>query len=367
MKKIISIFAIVALILMCSACGNQNRKNQVQEEYNKTVDETKNRLEDLDLQEERNRAKLAAQGATEKELAQFDIEASQRRLDLIEEITQETEKDHKLKKKYRKEQLKGLEEEQVAEEHNLKLLKAKLETVKDVAEINEENARKAEEEEKRREKEEAAEQARQEQLSKLEQLRADLQSAANNAWDTLKSLAEQEKAGLVKSTKGYFTELLKPETATKSTDEVVVYIEKAFEELNKKLGTDLAITPELYGGLLEGDKFSFNLKLEEQNAERERLFAEGQISLEENLQKELEIKKKAYENERELLLKRKEFLEENGFGQDLEKVNSDLKILEDKTATYIANQNARIAKAAADAKAKIEEEKAAEREAQLES
>ena len=65
MKKIISIFAIVALILMCSACGNQNRKNQVQEEYNKTVDETKNRLEDLDLQEERNRAKLAAQGVTE--------------------------------------------------------------------------------------------------------------------------------------------------------------------------------------------------------------------------------------------------------------------------------------------------------------
>ena len=38
MKKIISIFAIVALILMSSACGNQNRKNQVQEETTEVVD-----------------------------------------------------------------------------------------------------------------------------------------------------------------------------------------------------------------------------------------------------------------------------------------------------------------------------------------
>ena len=38
MKKIISIFAIVALILMCSACGNQNRKNQIQEETTEVVD-----------------------------------------------------------------------------------------------------------------------------------------------------------------------------------------------------------------------------------------------------------------------------------------------------------------------------------------
>ena len=340
---------------------------KAQEEYNRTVEDTKNRLEDLDLEQDKERAKLEAQGATQEELAQFDIEASQKRLDKLKEITQETEKNHKLKKKDRKEQLKSLEEEQVAEEHNLKILKAKLETVKEVSEINEENARKAEEEERLRQEQEAAEQARQEQLEKLQQLKADLQSASNNASDTLKKLAEHEKNGLLKSTKGYFTELLKPETATKSTDEVVAYIEKAFKELNGKLGTDLAITPGIYEGLLEGDKFSFNLKLEEENAERERLFAEGQISLEENLQKELEIKKKAFENEKELLLKKKEFLEKHGTGQELEKVNSDLKILEDEVATYIANQNARIAKAAADAKAKIEEEKAAEIEAQLEA
>ena len=340
---------------------------KAQEEYNKTVEASKNDIEELGVLEERNRAKLAAQGATEKELAEFDIQASQRKLDKIQEIIQETDKDHKLKKKYKKEQIQSLTDEWNAENHNLWLLKEKLKTVKEVAEINEENARKAEEEEKLRQEQEAAEQARQERLEKLRQTKTDLKNAFNNASETLKMLAEKEKEGLLKSTGGFFTDLLDPKTATKSTDEVVAYIEKAAKELNEKLGTDLKVTPGIYEGLLEGDKFAFNLQLEEQNADRERLFAEGQITLEENLQRELEIKKKAFENERELLLKRKEFLEENGFGQDLEKVNSDLKILEDKTATYIANQNARIAKAAADAKAKVEAEIAAQIEAQQEA
>ena len=338
---------------------------KAQEEYNRTVEAANNDIEELGVLEERNRAKLAAQGATEKELAQFDVEASQRKLDKIQEIIQETENDHKLKRKYKKEQIQSLTDEWNAENHNLWLLKEKLKTVKAVSEINEENARKAEEEEKRREEEEAAEEAR---LERLRQLKSDLQSASTNASDTLKELAEQEKNGLLKSSGGFFTNLLDPKAATKTTDEVVAYIEEAFKELNKKLGTDLAITPELYEGLLERDKFSFNLQQEEENAERERLFAEGQISLEENLQRELEIKVKAFEKEKELLIKKKEFLEENGIGgQDLEKVKSDLKVLEDKTATYIANQNARIAKAAADAQAKAEAEIEAEIEAQQEA
>ena len=340
---------------------------KAQEEYNRTVEAANNDIEEQGVLEERNRAKLAAQGATQEELAQFDIEASQRKLDKIQEIIQETAKDHKLKKKYRKEQIQSLTDEWNAENHNLWLLKEKLKTVKEVSEINEDNARKAEEEERLRQEQEAAEQAREERLNRLQQLKSELKSASDNASETLKKLAEKEKTGLLTTTGGFFTNLLDPKTATKSTDEVVAYIEKAYKELNEKLRTDLKITTGLYEGLLEGDKFSFNLKLEEENADRERLFAEGKISLEENLQRELEIKKKAFENEKELLLKKKEFLEENGTGQELEKVNSDLKILEDKTATYIANQNARIAKAVADAQAKVEAEIEAEREAQLEA
>lgn len=38
MKKIISIFAIVVLALCMVSCGNQNRKNQVQEETTEVVD-----------------------------------------------------------------------------------------------------------------------------------------------------------------------------------------------------------------------------------------------------------------------------------------------------------------------------------------
>ena len=340
---------------------------KAQEEYNRTVDETKNRLEDLDIQQERERAKLEAQGATQEELAEFDVEASRKRLNLIAEITEETEKDHKLKKKYRKEQIQSLTDEWNAERHNLKLLEAKRDTIKEVAKINEDNAKKAEEEERLRQEQEAAEQARQDRLEKLQQLKADLKSASENAWDTLKSLAEQEKKGLLKSTGGFFTNLLDPKTATKSTDEVVAYIKKAYKELNEKLGTDLKITLGLYEGLLEGDKFSFNLQQKKINSERERLFAEGRMTLEESLGLELRIKKKAYENERELLLKRKEFLEENGTGQDLEKVKSDLKILDDEIATFQINQNARIAKAAADAKAKMEADSAAIREANFEA
>ena len=338
---------------------------KAQEEYNKTVDETKTRIEELDIQQERERAKLEAQGATQEELAEFDVKASRKRLNLIAEITEETEKDHKLKKKYRKEQIQSLTDEWNAERDNLRLLEAKRDTVKEVAKITEENARKAEEEERRREEEEAAEEARQE---RLQQLKSDLQSASTNASDTLKELAEKEKTGLLKSTGGFFTNLLKPEAAFKTTDEVVEYIEMAFKELNRKLGMDLAMTPELYEGLLEREKFSFNLQQGEINSERERLFAEGRITLEESLGLELRIKKKAYEKERELLLKRKEFLEENGIGgQELEQVISDLKVLDNEIATFEINQNARIAKAAADAQAKAQAEIDAQIEAQEEA
>lgn len=304
---------------------------EAQEAYNRAVEAAKNHVEELSVLEERRKAILTAQGATQVELAQFDIEASQRKLDLIKKEILEINRRTDLRKKDKKEQIQNLTDEWNAENRNLWLLKEKLKTIQAVSKINEKDKVNTN-----------YEKNRQEELNKLEQTKKDLKNALNNTWNTLISLAEKEQEGLVTSTSGFFTELLKPETATKATDEVVEYIEKAFKELNKKLGTDLAITPELYEGLLAGDKFTFTLQLEEQNAERERLFAEGKISLEENLKKELEIKEKAYENERELLLKRKEFLEKYGFGQDLEQVKSDLKILDQEIATFQANQNARI-------------------------
>ena len=45
---------------------------KAQEEYNRTVEAAKNDVEELGVLEERNRAKLVAQGASEKELAQIE-------------------------------------------------------------------------------------------------------------------------------------------------------------------------------------------------------------------------------------------------------------------------------------------------------
>lgn len=306
-----------------------------QAEYNRAVRDLREDITNFNVESERERAIMEANKASQVELAQFDIETSEKRLSLLQEFRVQVGATATLTKKEREEQI-GLADDEVdAEEKKLELLKERKKTLEAVGKVNEENAK----------KEEAranSEKNRQEELNKLEQLKADLQSASEDAWATLTELAKKEQEGLVTSTGGFFTDLLDPKTATKSTDEVVEYIEKAYKEINEKLGTDLKITPGLLEGLLAGDKFSFNLQLEEQNAERERLFAEGQISLEENLKRELEIKVKAYENEKELLLKRKEFLEKYGFGQDLEQVESDLKILDQEMATYIANQNARI-------------------------
>ena len=317
-----------------------------QTEYNRAVRNLREDITSLDVESERERAIMEANKASQIELAQFDIETSEKRLSLLQEFRTQVSATATLTKKERKEQVELADDELNAEEKKLELLKERKKTIEAVAKVNEKNANK-----------EKAEQTRQDELDKLEQLKADLKSASEDAWTTLTSLAEKEQEGLLTTTGGFFTNLLDPKTATKSTDEVVEHIEIAYKELNEKLGTDLKITLGLLEGLLAGDKFSFNLQLEEQNAERERLFAEGQISLEENLKKELEIKEKAYENERELLLKRKEFLEENGFGQDLEQVESDLKILDQEMATYRANQNARIKEASLNPKRKELESK----------
>ena len=177
---------------------------------------------------------------------------------------------------------------------------------------------------------------------KLEQLKKELQAMTDDAWSTLTRLSEAEEEGLVTSTGGFFTNLLDPQTATKSTDEVVAYIEKAFNEINSALGTNLEITAGIYDGLLDGERFKNSLNYDKLTAERESLFAEGQISLEENLQRELEIEKQAFKQEEALLLKRKEFLEAKGSGQDLEETLAQIEILRSNWITFQANQNAAI-------------------------
>lgn len=309
-----------------------------QEGYNKVVGESESRIKDVTTLLERQRKVMEANGASQIELAKFDIQASKRREEAYlrqVDILKASYSRNEITKKQLKEQAEVYAELINAEKEKRRELENTLITVKDVTKAQEARS-KWEENNANREK------AGQERLEQLKLLKEELQAMTSDAWSTLTRLSEAEGEGLIKSTKGYFTKLLDPKTATQDTDKVVVYIEKAFNELNSSLGTNLKVTKDIYDGLLEGDRFKNSLNYDKLTTERESLFAEGQISLEENLQKELEIEKWAFKQEEALLLKRKAFLKENGSGQDLEETLAQLEILRNNWITFQANQNAAI-------------------------
>lgn len=309
-----------------------------QEGYNKVVGESESRIKDVTTLLERQRKVMEANGASQIELAKFDIQASKRREEAYlrqVDILKASYSRNEITKKQLKEQAEVYAELINAEKEKRRELENTLITVKDVTKAQEARS-KWEENNANREK------AGQERLEQLKLLKEELQAMTSDAWSTLTRLSEAEGEGLIKSTKGYFTKLLDPKTATQDTDKVVGYIEKAFNELNSSLGTNLKVTKDIYDGLLEGDRFKNSLNYDKLTTERESLFAEGQISLEENLQKELEIEKWAFKQEEALLLKRKAFLKENGSGQDLEETLAQLEILRNNWITFQANQNAAI-------------------------
>ena len=309
-----------------------------QEEYNKVVGESESRIKDVNTLLERQRKVMEANGASQIELAEFDIQASRRREEAYlrqVDIMKASYSRNEITKKQLKEQAGVYTELINAEKDKRRELENTLITVKDVTKAQEARS-KWEEDNAKREK------AGKDRLEQLKLLKEELQAMTGDAWSTLIRLSEAEGEGLIKSTKGYFTKLLDPKTATQDTDKVVKYIEKAFNELNSTLGTNLEITTGIYDGLLEGDRFKNSLNFDKLTAQRESLFAEGKISLEENLKAELKIEEWAFKQEEALLLKRKAFLEENGSGQDLEETLAQLEILRSNWTKFQANQNADI-------------------------
>lgn len=309
-----------------------------QEKYNEVVGEAESRIKDVNTLLERQRKVMEANGASQIELAEFDIQASRRREEAYlrqVDIMKASYSRNEITKKQLKEQAEVYTELINAEKEKRRELENTLITVKDVTKAQEARS-KWEEDNANREK------AGKERLEQLELLKQELQAMTGDAWSTLIRLSEAEGEGLIKSTKGYFTKLLDPKTATQDTDKVVEYIKKAFNELNSALGTELKVTTDIYDGLLEGDRFRNSLNFDKLTAQRESLFAEGKISLEENLKAELKIEEWAFKQEEALLLKRKAFLEENGSGQDLEETLAQLEILRSNWTIFQANQNADI-------------------------
>lgn len=309
-----------------------------QEKYNEVVGESESRIKDVNTLLERQRKVMEANGASQIELAEFDVQASKRREEAYLrqiDIMKASYSRNEITKKQLKEQAEVYAELINAEKEKRRELENTLITVKDVTKAQETRS-KWEEDNAKREK------AGKDRVEQLKLLKEELQAMTGDAWSTLTRLSEAEGEGLIKSTKGYFTKLLDPKTATQDTDKVVKYIEKAFNELNSALGTELKVTTDIYDGLLEGDRFKNSLNFDKLTAQRESLFAEGKISLEENLKTELKIEEWAFKQEEALLLKRKAFLEENGSGQDLEETLAQLEILRSNWTTFQANQNAAI-------------------------
>lgn len=298
--------------------------NAAEKEYAKLQDDVSVKIATQNMQLERERDLLEANGATKQELAKFDYEASSKKIALYETLYRWVEANNKISKESKDEQMKSLLAMRNEEDRRRWENWERAKTQFMVDDIKDEK----EKEKKRKEK--------------LELLKKELQAMTSDAWSTLTRLSEAEEEGLIKSTKGYFTKLLDPKTATQDTDEVVEYIEKAFNEINSALGTNLEITTGIYDGLLDGERFKNSLNYDKLTTERESLFAEGEISLEENLKRELEIEKQAFKQEAALLLKRKEFLEANGSGQDLEETLAQLEILKNNWITFQANLNAAI-------------------------
>ena len=298
--------------------------NGAQKEYAKLQDDVSRKIATQNLQLERERDLLEANGATKEELAKFDYAASSKKIALYEEMYRWVEANNKILGEDKKNQMDSLlamrNEEDRRRWENWE--RAKTQSMVDDIEDEKERERKRKE--------------------KLEQLKKELQAMTDDAWSTLTRLSEAEEEGLIKSSEGYFTNLLDPKTATQDIDEVVEYIQEAFNELNSALGTNLEITTGIYDGLLDGERFKNSLNYDKLTTERESLFAEGEISLEENLKRELEIEKQAFKQEAALLLKRKEFLEANGSGQDLEETLAQLDILKNNWITFQANLNAAI-------------------------
>lgn len=298
--------------------------NGAQKEYAKLQDDVSREIATQNLQLERERDLLKANGATKKELAKFDYEASSKKIALYKKLYYQTEANNKILGEDKKNQMDSLLQMINAERRLRWETSERAKTESMVDDILD----KKEKEEKRKEK--------------LEQLKKELQAMTDDAWSTLTRLSEAEEEGLITSTGGFFTNLLDPKTATQDVDKVVEYIQEAFDELNSALGTNLEITTGIYDGLLDGERFRNSLNYDKLTAERESLFAEGEISLEENLQRELEIEKQAFKQEAALLLKRKEFLEANGSGQDLEETLAQLEILKNNWIKLQANLNAAI-------------------------
>lgn len=208
--------------------------------------------------------------------------------------------------------------------------------------------------------------------------------------DALKAMVSvsQNKDNLFsKKSQDWFSNLLLPENPRADSDTVIEYLEEAFREANPKIynklvahvedlrkqlqkavrgkNKDLAeslkqeiekevkeinsgnwkltITPEIFNGLLEGDAQEYAKELNLLVAERHRILAGGHATLSEDLETELKIQERAWEQQKDLLEKRKRFFKEDSV--EYGDIVNQIKVLNTESEAEIMDLKRNIAEA----------------------
>lgn len=326
-----------------------------QEEYTRAVEQSEAAMDKLNFQHEKEIRLLKAAGASNTEIAEAKVrqtEEDRKQLDLLYMQNMAHTRGRKERKQLTEEY------EKQAEEANKAVVAAKreLEIVKEEEKIRAQRA-KEEEEERKKGRGSGVSRNLKETVEESKAAVIELKQYTGDAMSVLESFAKNTDNLLSKETQNWFVELLKPESPRKTTEEVVKYIQIAYNEINKTLENEedkLKLSYQTYQGLLAGDAQTYKNKLEESISERHLMMATGRVSLEEDLKKELEIQKQAYANEEVLLTKRRDFLLENGIqGTEFEDITSQLAVLADERIAYIREQSRRIAEAVLEGRQEI--------------
>lgn len=304
-----------------------------QEEYTQAVENSEKQMDTLNWQHERQIRLLKAAGASRTELAELALRQAEeeRKQVLIQyEYNQALVSGRKERKKLREEAEKDLK----AADKKVEAARRELGIVKE-----EEAIRAAREKEEAKPSGRAAKElkAAEDPAKKLREELDKIKSDTQDVLDTMSKIARNVGGEWPKESVEYFSNLLKPETVRDDSEKVIEELKKAGVEINNAIISQL----------ITGDVQKYNNELSELISERRVILATGNRTQSEDLQAELEIQKRAFEQEEDILNKRMEYIKkysgkESAEYKDLE---SQLVVLGDERETFIREQSRKIAKA----------------------
>lgn len=154
----------------------------------------------------------------------------------------------------------------------------------------------------------------------------ELRKNGRDVEEIMEAIAKNLENKFSEESVNFFKALLDPKAPMKATEEIIPELEKAGFTINKYL----------IEGLLAGDAQTLNDELENMVSLRARVFAEGNATLAQDLEKELEILKKSYEAERIILEKRKALiLKYVGQGPEYQHIVAQLEALGNNYAAKV--------------------------------